>query len=80
MISFKTVPLNLEIRKVHYKRGSIIHFDEIFRNGSDKPPEYRLWPKHYCAVHKPKCFEWFTQKQIDAMQPHWITQQEELLL
>lgn len=76
MNEFRIVPFRLDIRGVTYKRGDIIRFDGIFRNGTSRPADYRLWPQHYCVVHKPECFEWFTNKQIEAMQPHWITPQE----
>lgn len=78
MIEFKTVPLSLNLRGRSYPRGTILKFDGIYKDGK---LYYRLWPEH-CrhAVHYGYCFEWFTHKQIQAMQPHWITQQEELAL
>lgn len=77
MSTFKVVPLSLDIRGVNYRRGEIIRFDGIYRDGV---LEYRLWPKHFCVVHDVKCFMWFTLKQLEGMQPHWITKQEELPL
>lgn len=77
MMEFKVVPLSLEIRGIKFKRGEFVYFDAIFRNGTKKPLQYRLWNdkrSHYAKNHK---WEWFTLKQLDGMQPHWLTQQEE---
>lgn len=77
MISFRVVPHRLELRGAVYGRGDILKFD-VFTVGGQK--QYRLWPNHHCVQHRHDCFKWFTAKQIDGMQPHWITQQEELAL
>jgi len=80
MIEFKVVPFSLDIRGITYKRGEIVYFDKLFRDGFEKPPTFRLWNdkrNHWAKTHK---WEYFTQKQLDGMQPHWLTQQEELPL
>jgi hypothetical protein len=79
MISFRVVPLRLEIRGQEFKRGDIVHFDKIYFEWSQNSPlgakvpyGYRLWESRY---RSDKEWQYFTQKQLDAMQPHWLTRQ-----
>lgn len=75
MISFRVVPLRLEIRGMTFKRGDIIHFDKLYLHGAGPPYHYRMWESGHPPFRK---WQYFTQKQLDAMQPHWLTRQEEL--
>ena len=77
MMEFIVQPLRLEIRGTTYARGDRLYFYKIWRNGEW---QYRLTPKKYKVSYKPEEYEWFTQKQLDAMQPHWISQQQELAI
>lgn len=82
MHTFRVVPLRLEIKGVEFQRGDIVGFLKIFDGGSKgsilSTYRYRMQPPHYCLEHKPECYRWFTQKELDGMQPHWITPQDEL--